>query len=124
MITRRSMLGGIMAAFVAPAICKPENLMKIWVPPAKVSIRDLTADIDIADCYPKTVVMLDLGMDYDGDCVNQCVFNEKLAFMRYHTLIRNNRPMFVTRRPSRHVEPPELNDDQRFSYILRTYFSR
>lgn len=65
MVSRRGFLKGMLGLAVAPAICKAENLMKIWVPPQELVIgRGMTRSIVHVD------EMGFLGGDYDGDTIS------------------------------------------------------
>jgi len=60
MISRRGFLKGMLALGAAPAICKAENLMKIFVPPQEILIPTGFSDV-------KATWLSLLGADYDGD---------------------------------------------------------
>lgn len=53
MVTRRNFLAGMIAAASAPAIVKAENMMKIFVPPAK---KFVMLDEYIFTIYPTTII--------------------------------------------------------------------
>lgn len=63
-ITRRGFLKGLLAIAAAPAVCKAENLMKIWVPPQK-----LVAGRGMTQCYTTVDELAFLSGDHDGTTV-------------------------------------------------------
>lgn len=98
MISRRGFMKGILGLAAAPAICKAENLMKIFVPPQELIIPDqklgrgMTTPIvhvDEAAFYK--------GGDYDGDSITFHEINQSEQSTQYVLSMKHMSPEALQR---------------------------
>lgn len=69
-ISRRGFLKGMLGLAAAPAICKAENLMKIFVPNQELIIPDQKLGRGITESIVHIDELGFFGGDYDGDALN------------------------------------------------------
>lgn len=84
MINRRGFLKGMLGLAAAPAICKAENLMKIFVPSQELIIPDQ----NLGRGMTNSIIHIDeagfLGGDFDGDTIS---FHELTDYTLSHQIL-------------------------------------